>query len=142
MFKSEHPSVFAREIRDNIQPIFPGLGVVGLRQLLGRRGLEIYPGAGRARRENGAVGLTDRRKVVGLNVGNNHFTCLVKLPVLAKDNYFMVTQIAKPWVKIFDKMDAYLPFEVHRFGLETGERPLEQVQGHGCLEFSPELIPS
>ena len=41
----------------------------------------------------------------------NHFTCLVKLPVLAKGNYFMVAQIAKPWVAVIDKMDAYLPFE-------------------------------
>jgi lipopolysaccharide transport system ATP-binding protein len=89
----------------------------------------------------GAIGLTDRLKLVKLAPGENHFNCHVKLPTLAKGNYFAMVQIALPWVEIFDKIEGYLTFEVHRLGMETGQKPLEQSQGHGCLELEAMLLP-
>jgi lipopolysaccharide transport system ATP-binding protein len=88
----------------------------------------------------GAIGLADRLTLVKLAPGENRFDCRVKLPTLAKGNYFAAVQIAFPWVEVLDRMEGYLAFEVHRLGMETGQKPLEQNQGHGCLELETHLL--
>jgi lipopolysaccharide transport system ATP-binding protein len=90
----------------------------------------------------GSVGLADSEKLLKLIPGENQFTCQVKLPLLAIGNYLVQLQVALPWVEVYDRMASYLFFECHRRKLGVNHRPLNQNQGHGCLELETHLIPN
>jgi len=83
----------------------------------------------------GQVGLTGKTEPVRLAPGENLFKFQMLLPSLAEGNYFITAQVAIPWVTVIDVMDSSLAFEIHRFEIGASQKPFNQGQGFGCIDF-------
>jgi len=82
-----------------------------------------------------SVGLLDPVNAFDLRAGEEQFSCLMKLPRMARGTYRLSVQLAIPMIEVIDSTGEGVTFELHPGPLSGYERVLESSWGYGSFEF-------